>query len=490
MKKYFAIVGLIVIVFTIKGVLQLDPDFGWHIRTGNYILVNGIPHIDPFSYSLPNYPFVAYSWLSDILMALSIPILGKIGDAFIFAVLTILSLLILLPLKKSSASLIILLLVSFSLLLFTGIRIQVISWLFFSIVLKLSLDKYLWERWKYTLPFVFLIWANMHAAFPFGLLTLAVLKGNSLLKETKIRNSALLIFSLCIGATLITPFGLALWKELWLISSSNLLHFTIPEWLPAVFLPNIVLWLYLCLSTAIVLKYRNLFPLPQLVLYSILLLSGLWSIRHLPFWLIFSFPLTIRAITALSHDSKQIKRDKIPHIKKVLLAVLTLLIISQLVLSLRDATTMSENNYYPHQAVEFLKKHNSKKIFTYYRWGGYLISHIPNTKIYMDGRMVHWQYPQCLKGNSCYIFNEYRSVLNQTSSLTEFLKRDGVTTVLLSRKSERNNDIVFRFLDTWDRAQFQKQNMNLLPTLESQLEIDHFQKIYQDNISIIYEKQI
>src|SRR6266567_1888962 len=54
--------------FILRGIVVQDPDFGWHIRAGEYILHYGIPYTDPFSYSMPSYPFVDHEWLTNILL--------------------------------------------------------------------------------------------------------------------------------------------------------------------------------------------------------------------------------------------------------------------------------------------------------------------------------------------------------------------------------------------------------------------------------------
>ena len=46
----------------------LDPDFGWHIKTGQLILERGIPDKDWYSYTMPDFPWVNHEWLIDVLM--------------------------------------------------------------------------------------------------------------------------------------------------------------------------------------------------------------------------------------------------------------------------------------------------------------------------------------------------------------------------------------------------------------------------------------
>src|SRR5512138_3557581 len=44
-----------------------DPDFWWHLRTGQFILETGsIPHVDVFSYTKAGQPWVTHEWLSEV----------------------------------------------------------------------------------------------------------------------------------------------------------------------------------------------------------------------------------------------------------------------------------------------------------------------------------------------------------------------------------------------------------------------------------------
>lgn len=44
-----------------------DPDTWFHIKVGEWILENGIPRTDPFSYVIAGKPWVAFEWLSQVL---------------------------------------------------------------------------------------------------------------------------------------------------------------------------------------------------------------------------------------------------------------------------------------------------------------------------------------------------------------------------------------------------------------------------------------
>src|SRR5581483_7612348 len=44
-----------------------DPDFWWHLRTGEYILENQtIPHTDPYAFTTQGKEWVTHEWLSEV----------------------------------------------------------------------------------------------------------------------------------------------------------------------------------------------------------------------------------------------------------------------------------------------------------------------------------------------------------------------------------------------------------------------------------------
>lgn len=62
------------------GWLLTDSDTGWHIRTGEWILKNGrVPAVDIFSFTRSGEPWIAWEWLTDLMMALAHRAYGLAG---------------------------------------------------------------------------------------------------------------------------------------------------------------------------------------------------------------------------------------------------------------------------------------------------------------------------------------------------------------------------------------------------------------------------
>lgn len=57
-----------------------DADIWWHLRTGEWILAHhAVPRVDPFSGPLAGSPWLAYSWLYELVAVKLFARLGLVG---------------------------------------------------------------------------------------------------------------------------------------------------------------------------------------------------------------------------------------------------------------------------------------------------------------------------------------------------------------------------------------------------------------------------
>jgi hypothetical protein len=88
MATLMAVLTLAFCLFVFNGGRKLfrDSDTGWHIRTGDQILMTrALPSHDPYSFSKPGAPWLAWEWGSDVLMGLAHRIDGLRGVTAMFA---------------------------------------------------------------------------------------------------------------------------------------------------------------------------------------------------------------------------------------------------------------------------------------------------------------------------------------------------------------------------------------------------------------------
>ena len=153
-----------------------DPDTGFHLATGKYVVQEGqVPHTDSFSYTSQG-TLIAHYWLSGVVFYGIESVAGGWGLIWFVALLAGITyglLLLVLRLHKTVTPLAFVILIPFVYLTVAlwVVRPQVFSYLFVVLLM------YLLERWRITgristlcmLPALFIVWANMHAAVVLGL---------------------------------------------------------------------------------------------------------------------------------------------------------------------------------------------------------------------------------------------------------------------------------------------------------------------------------
>jgi hypothetical protein len=73
-------------IFLLSAVVE--SDLGFHLETGRYIAQNHhVPPTDLFSFTVPDYPYINHSWLTELLLWLSFDRFGLWGLSFFYTVL-------------------------------------------------------------------------------------------------------------------------------------------------------------------------------------------------------------------------------------------------------------------------------------------------------------------------------------------------------------------------------------------------------------------
>lgn len=467
----------LIALFALKGYIVLDPDFGWHLRTGQIIFQEGITTKDHFSFSMPDHEFINHEWLVDVAIALLFPFLGNLGISFLFAVIAALALIIATLGEEKRFAPLPLLLTATSILSYGGIRPQVVSWFFFSVVLVLYRSSSYSKKFA-LLPVIFLLWANTHAGFALGLGIISLYVITNSVRKKRLALQELVLLITCVLITLINPYGIKLW-ELVIIHATTPSLSVLGEWAP-LYQTSLVLvsWATLAIGSLLVWLQRQHLQLQEKILLPVLLIAAISASRNLPLFLIFLLPLIIRSITLFYARAK-----KIPYGTKrftiffnTLSVVFYVLIAAQLLSLWVSFIAKSEKEYYPQQAVMYLQQQTeTKRIFTDLGWGGYVIWKYPKAKVFIDGRMVTWVSKKNGTSKSENAFEEYRSIITRKRPFQPLLQTYSIDTVLLPRK---------------EIEKMQKLEPNggqgLLPTLDHQLTSSGWKEIYKDPVSLIY----
>ena len=426
-------------LYTIQGTLGIDPDFGWHYQTGNYILLHGIPKTDHFSYTMPGYSYVDHSWLTDVGISILYNVLGMIGVSAVLSALLVFAIFLVISnsikrLTKLQFFLSVLLLLSFS--RYFAIRPFILSWCFFAVITLILTQRNVWQRWKYFLVGLFIFWANIHGGWLLGLVIFLVYILIYSLEKRQLFISDIIILLSCTAGTLINPYGIGLWHEEWITLFSSTLHSSINEWQP-LFSSGVYLslLLYLTFSILLIIKYFRQFTYHEIIIFVLLLLLGVLSERNIPFWLLWSIPMVLKAFLMVE---KEFIVRKFQYIHSIILIELLIPIVCFILLeiyqSLGMAKEFKEETYYPKDAITFLRQHiPTGEILSTYEWGGYLLWKLPQKRVFVDGEMPTWQ--QKIRGESSNAFEEYLQLFNSPNNFLQAERKYHINTVLLPTQS-------------------------------------------------------
>jgi len=492
---FLAFVLFFLVYFSLKGILFLDPDFGWHLTMGRYILAHGVPPTDPFSYTMPSYPFVDHEWLTNVLLSKGVSFLSYEGVASVFGFLTIGALLIsLATLKKQSYrfALIPFFLTGMTLYSFTGVRPQAISWFLFAFLLWVVRQETHFLRFRWILPFLFLVWVNLHGSFALGIMTLLLASGYWYMKKKSPLVSSLIVLALCLGATCITPYGYRMWWEVWMQMTDSTLHFTIQEWLPAVFSMDLALWLFAALSVSLVLRSLRKFSFLDSVLYGGLLLAGTSSVRQMPLWLLIALPMTCEALSyffvSVSTIPEGERRFNI--MGRALGGLALLFCLPTLWMTAAGLGMTGGTSMYPDKAVHFLATHQPPgEVFSTYDWGGYLIWKLPSKKVFIDGRMPSWRWNANIAGESNYAFSDYRKFVDNKVSFKQVIRKYHISTFLLPLPGDPKKDQLTNLVMTYGTKLLHlplRKEMGFTHLVKEAKKAG-WQVVYKDDTAIIYQ---
>ncbi|HXJ46832.1 MAG TPA: hypothetical protein VNK47_09180 [Candidatus Dormibacteraeota bacterium] len=405
--KLVALVGL----FTLPALLFLrnfymsDPDFGWHLRAGEWILSShAVPYTDPFSVYGADKPWYDYSWLFDIGFALVYRAFGLAGlvlvevafrvaiPAFLFRMARKLELAFW-PAAACTA------LAAYSISSIYAPRPGMFTIIFLAIELEVLLTASLTGKFSrvYWLIPLFAVWASIHIQFVHGLIVLALFAGEPLLNALlryRPQSEALpakswWVVAASFLATLATPYGWHIYSTVFVYAGQKRIYETITEMLPMNFRQpfHFVLLLLAFAATCALGWSRSLRP-AYLLLFAFAAVLGFRSIKDS--WLL---PVVSVALLAVSLRTNAADSDRTPASTMKNKLALVICVVAVLAVAWRryDVTNawieMGLAGRYPEAAVRFIEKNRLKgPLYNDFTSGGFLIWRLPSIPVSIDGR--------------------------------------------------------------------------------------------------------
>lgn len=404
--------------------LFADGDTGWHIRTGEWILVHrAVPTVDLFSFTKNNQAWFAWEWAWDVLFAIIHRVAGLAGVGFCTTLLiaTISLLVYRLALRFSQNSLMSIAVTALT----VGVssihwlaRPHLFTWLFTIAFLNVIASAQSGQRRSlYLLPALMLLWVNFHGGFIAGLLITGCYALGEFLTTlaeggehflTAWRNSApyWYSFGLCTCATLVNPYGWRLHQHVFSYLTDGELLDQIQEFQSISFHTGPALLFEVMLVLAAFVVFSQL----QKGRFSPALLLCLWahfalcSARHIPLFMIVAAPFVAslladslsrwrstrprdsigRTLVGISRDLQAMESAPRIHLASAVGLVVTAALFG----AGQDAFVPQFNaELFPIQAMSVIEKQVGKRIYTSDQWGDFLLYRMyPGQRVFFDGR--------------------------------------------------------------------------------------------------------
>ncbi len=332
-------VGDIIYLFVLYLLLHWRPNMlfddgstGWHIITGNYILQNhNVPHVDIMSYTFPNKPWIAYEWLSDVIMAVLVK-LGGLTLLYVVVATAIAFLMLLLysRCRQNGSNFIFATFITS-----IGALLSSIHWLarphiftFFGVfIFTTQLDMYyrgLLSKNKLVLSLTayMLIWANSHPGFLLGLVIITVYLFSAIVEsiflvpdinpqkkidEKKRIPTLLYMLLLSALASLCTPYGFRLYSYIGnYIFKTNAIIAITDEFQSPIFhgrFQPTILEIFFALTIIGLIITKSKVTLPDLLIYLMFAHLSLSAQRNMSLFVIANLPIIARLYANTKLDS-------------------------------------------------------------------------------------------------------------------------------------------------------------------------------------------
>ncbi len=407
MFKKIYIICLYIIVGLSLSYPNIDPDLGWHIKYGEFLIKHAtLITSDIFSWSMNGYNWYYVSWIFDGFVYL----LFNYGGFFALSIGSIIIILFTYYFSFKSFKLSIFWKLIFSLIFIyffqpvtsAGFRAQLVDLLMIALLGRLMFEISKHDQYKKAIwfPIIVILWNNIHGTFIIGLFMIFVFTASELLRSyinKKPINSLLVISSIfCIPAVFINPYGIKVIDQLTNFLPGQKIE-GVNEWLPVSFFSELWLMMFVwtCLLVWIILKRRRSTQGFYEAFIALLFAYLAFKYRRMmSLYFIASLPVVLTYLSEINPLNK-IKNEKL-----IVALIIFITIVNTAVIKL------SQNKYLNYtlqdycmggagcsiKAIDYLRKNPlPDRSFNDYNIGGVTIWQNDKSKVFVDGRMHLWK---------------------------------------------------------------------------------------------------
>jgi hypothetical protein len=411
-------------VFAMAARVPIDHDGWWHLASGRYIVERGaIPRSDPFSHTRADATWIDNGWLAQISLFLAYRWLGYVGLGLWVALGATAATALLWPQMKGGSFL-----RAFILILAAAVsgpvwtmRPHLVTYV---LTAALGLLLYRWRRGEskvlWLVPPLFVLWVNLHAGYVLGLGVLGLtvvgegmdrLRGEGgappwdrIARLIGVGVSGLLLVPL-------NPYGPRMWRYPFYNAGQEVARRFIAEWASpdfhrAVSQPFALMLLLTLLATGLSRRRGRWSELLPVTVFAYLTLR---SQRAMGLFAVVTVPVLSRYMASLLTPVMErwrvsrLRRPTTPR-RALLNGTLALLIVGAAALKAgavwrEPATKRAVQKFgFPVEASDWLaERHPPGELYNPYNWGGYLIWHLPDYPVFVDGRADMYGDPFLLK---------------------------------------------------------------------------------------------
>lgn len=476
----------------------LDPDFGWHLKVGETIIKSGIPVSDPFSYTMATFPFIDHEWLTNVLIYQSFEKIGFLGISLVIT-LIFLATLVFIFRRKENYYLTLYLIFAFVGLLFPyfAVRPQVISWFLFALFIKLLFEnnKKQINLNRILLVVLSIVWVNLHGSFAILVVLYAMYIFGRTIRLRKFSIADLFLFFILIFSTFLNPYGVNIWREIFMQITDSKLRYTIVEWTPLIFRFDWNFILYFSFFVSFLYKYRKKILLEEILVSLFLLVQALMSQRHLPLFVISSIPIFYQAFQLFNEEiqkkkESQLRLKNIAKYLKVFVFVYGLIVLIGMAVDLKTA---GQKLSYPTDAVNYLNNQIiDGNVLSEYSWGGYLIWKMPAKKVFIDGRMPSWRWSGNSNNEEANAMDSYIKIF-KTDNYNYYLDKYSIDWIFLSTgrlNGKMSNSQFISKIESFVCGIWSISECRESTSFVEKIKNDGWREVYRDGVAVIYKRDI
>jgi hypothetical protein len=377
---------------------RTDPDLWGHLRFGLDILRDHrIARVDPYSFT-SDIAWINHEWLSEASMALAYRAGGVHGLLLLKAGLVALSLALLGSAARGTAGAWMLSAAAFGLVTIgTALRPQLWTVLVLSVLA--ASERWPLRRLLILWPLLFAVWANAHGGWIVGLGVVGAWSLGRVCDREDAREAAQLtaLLVLCIAATLVTPYGVELWRFLWRTVGFGR---DITEWQSIWEAQNVwILAIWLTIAAAAIYamhtgRWTWAAVLPVLLL-------GLASIKVIRL-------IGLFGIVTAGFLGPSLRQDRRVRLSRPLLVLACVVAFVPAVSILRQQSVCLPVLEIDRIAAGALKSAQPGRLMVPFNWGQYAIWHAPQLRVSMDGRRETVYSPRVLEQQRAFDLGDAR----------------------------------------------------------------------------------